>query len=322
MKTLKTGILFFLTTAALAQKPEWQQIDVVQVNREPMRATGFPFANQAEAKTGKEKAANFQSLNGLWKFKWVSKPQDVTPGFEAEKLNDAAWDNFPVPANWEFKGYGIPIYTNIPYEFGVKDDKGKIMRPTPPLVPEFDNPVGIYRKTFDLNPSWAGKQIFIHLGAVKSVFYLWCNGKKVGYSEDSKLEAEFDLTNYLKAGQNQITIQVFRYSDASYLECQDFWRISGIERDVYLFASEKTWIRDFRVQSPLVNNYQNGKLTIDLSISSKDKKTLKWVSEAVLKDGSGNEVWKQAGSFSSKPEQETRLVNFFQTVLPNVKPWS
>ncbi len=322
MRTLTTFFLLLGVHAAVGQKPEWQQIEVVQVNREPMRATGFPFANQKEAESGREKASNFHTLNGIWKFKWVPKPQDVLPGFEAENLNDAAWENFPVPANWEFKGYGIPIYTNIPYEFGAQDDKGKIMRPTPPLVPEFDNPVGIYRKTFELKKGWEGKQVFIHLGAVKSVFYLWCNGKKVGYSEDSKLEAEFDLSSHVKPGQNQITIQVFRYSDASYLECQDFWRISGIERDVYLFATEKTWIRDFKVQSPLANNYQDGKLSVDISLISKEKKPIKWVSEAVLKDGSGKEIWKQSGTFSTKPEQETRLSPFFQASLPNIKPWS
>lgn len=314
------GVL--LNQIASAQKPEWQQINVVQVNREPMRATGFPFVNEKEAAQGRENASNHLSLNGIWKFKWLPKQQDVPAGFEKENTDDRAWDNFPVPANWEFKGYGIPIYTNIPYEFGVKDAKGNIMRPTPPLVPEFDNPVGLYRKSFELPASWKGKQVFIHLGAVKSVFYIWCNGQKVGYSEDSKLEATFDLTRYLKPGKNQIALQVFRYSDASYLECQDFWRISGIERDVYLYATEPTWIRDFRVQSPLVNNYQDGKLVVDLVLDSKSSKPTEWKAEAVLKNKTGELVWQQAAPLKVQANGETRLAQVFSTILPKALPWS
>jgi beta-galactosidase len=220
---------------------EWQDIAVTNVNRAPMRASAFAYETQALADARrKEQSAYFQSLNGVWKFKWVENPSLRPTGFQAETYDVAAWDNFQVPANWEFnntgKAYGYPIYVNQPFEFGAHHpDPNKLVE----NIPSDYNPVGCYRRTFAIPETWDGRQIFIHLGAVKSAFYIWVNGTQVGYSSDSKLEAEFDITSYVRKGNNTLALEVYRWSIGSYLECQDFWRISGIERDVYLYARPK-----------------------------------------------------------------------------------
>ena len=304
------------------QIPEWKNVEVVELNREPMRASAFPYRSVDEANKDMEGASNFESLNGLWKFKWVAKPADIPVGFEEQLHEDFEWDNIQVPSNWEFKGYGIPIYTNIPYEFSRQDEKGNMLRPTPPEVPENDNPVGMYRRKFNLPTGWKDKRVFIHLGAVKSVFYIWCNNRFVGYSEDSKLEAEFDLTKYIKEGNNLITLQVFRYSDASYLECQDFWRISGIERDVYLFATEPIWLRDFCVRSPLDETYKNGILEIDAGLKSYTANNQDYSIEANLKDASGKIVWKDNQKIESKASQFNMKSDLFKAKISDVKAWS
>ncbi len=259
------------------QKPEWLDPYITEVNRLPARASAFAFENRDLAMAGnKSSSKNFFSLNGTWKFKWVSKPALKPANFYEENFDDTRWDNFKVPSNWEFAGYGTPIYVNIPYEFDLRfkssDDWGatygsKILNNTPPPIPE-ENPVGSYRKKFTLPTDWTGKEVFINLGAVKSAFYIYVNGQKVGYGEDSKLESEFNLTQYVHAGENVIALEVYRWSDGTYLECQDMWRISGIERDVYLYATPKLDLRDFKVVSVLDNNYKNGLFTLDAEIQN------------------------------------------------------
>jgi len=314
---------FFIPIPYLfGQVPEWQNPEIVSVNREPMRASGFPFRSQAEAMNGMEKATNFESMNGLWKFLWVSEPSKVPPSFEEFAFEDFNWDNIQVPGNWEFKNYGIPIYTNIPYEFSAQDAKGNIITPTPPKVPEKDNPVGIYRRSFTLPKDWSDKKVFIHLGAVKSVFYIWCNGRYIGYSEDSKLAAEFELTPFLKPGNNHITLKVYRYSDASYLECQDFWRISGIERDVYLFATEPVWLRDFFVKAGLENGYKDGSLQIDASVKSYSSSNQPYFLEAELKNKEGKSVWKGQKELMPHPNHTTDFTNILSAKIPAIKSWT
>jgi len=324
MKHFFYKILFFFCAGlkVFSQIPEWKNPEIVEKNRESMRASGFPYRSISEAKSGLDKASNFESLNGLWKFKWLPKPADIPMGFTQGLFEDFEWDNIPVPSNWEFKGYGIPIYTNIPYEFSKQDEKGKMLRPNPPEVPENDNPVGLYRRKFLLPKGWREKPVFIHLGAVKSAFYIWCNNQLVGYSEDSKLPAEFELTKYLIEGNNLITLQVLRYSDASYLECQDFWRISGIERDVYLFATEPVWLKDFFVRSSLDENYKNGIIEIDATLKSHQSKSELFSIEAFLNDANGKIIWKAAGSLGSKAMQESAKTKLLEGKIDNVLPWS
>ncbi|MCD0488703.1 DUF4981 domain-containing protein [Pedobacter sp. MC2016-14] len=242
--------------------------DVVAVNRQPMKASAFAYENKALAtQRSKEKSAYFLSLNGNWKFNWVKDPRQRPLNFFKNDFNDSKWDNFKVPANWELHGYGTPIYINTSYEFTGHAKKGAQLNP-PYDIPVDNNPVGSYRKKVVIPESWDGRQVFIHLGAVKSAFFIWVNGQKVGYSEDSKLEAEFDLTKYLKKGENLIALQVYRWSDGSYLECQDMWRISGIERDVYLYATPKLDLRDFKAIATLDKSYKNGLLDIQAEIAN------------------------------------------------------
>ena len=279
---------FSQTTPTVAQKNDWENEAVFEINREPMHATMFAYENREIALTNnREKSNFFQTLNGTWKFKWVPVAANRTMDFFTPKFKDQDWDDFPVPSNWEFKGYGTPIYVNHPYEFSTSPiannsdiysgSKDVSKYPNPPEIPHNNTPVGQYRRKFTVPENWKGRKILIHLGAVKSAFYIWVNGQKVGYSEDAKLEAEFDISKYVKysAVENTIALEVYRFSDGSYLECQDMWRISGIEREVYLYATPKVKIRDYFAKPNLDATYTNGQFGLDLSIENNSKAALK-----------------------------------------------
>ena len=324
-------LLGFLFGALNAQElpSELQTPEVVSVNRQPMRASAFGFENLAQAKRNeKEKSNLFLSLNGQWKFNWVQDPSKRPADFYRANFDDKSWDNFKVPANWELNGYGLPIYLNQPYEFAGKTKTGAKLNP-PFDIPADNNPVGSYRKKFSLPKNWDGKQVFIHLGAVKSAFFIWVNGQKVGYSEDSKLAAEFDITKYVKPGENLVALQVYRFSDGSYLECQDMWRISGIERDVYLYATSKLNVRDFKIESTLDENYTRGVFKIDAEVASYkiDKNTLHSKPDTFsvdidLQDASGKTVLED-----QIPGVHKVLGNYHTNIsisghIPGVKTWS
>ncbi|RYY56846.1 MAG: DUF4981 domain-containing protein [Chitinophagaceae bacterium] len=245
---------------------ELQSPDIVATNRMPMRASSFRYETpELAAKRDRTASRYFMSLNGAWNFNWVQDPRLRPQDFYKTDYDDAGWKTLQVPANWEMNGYGLPIYVNQPYEFaGHSKMHGKL---NPPFdIPADNNPVGSYRKKINIPQDWNGRQVFIHLGAVKSAFFIWVNGEKVGYSEDSKLAAEFDITSYVKPGENLVALQVYRWSDASYLECQDMWRISGIERDVFLFSTPKLDVYDFRAEAGLVNNYRDGLLQVSAQL--------------------------------------------------------
>ncbi|NML40570.1 DUF4981 domain-containing protein [Chitinophaga sp. G-6-1-13] len=330
-KRLLTLALTAAATAGWAQQlpSELQTPEVVSVNRLPMRASAFAFENKTLAgQRDKAKSGNFLSLNGTWKFNWVQDPRKRPVDFYKPDFNDSGWDNFKVPANWEVNGYGLPIYVNHPYEFTGRAKMGAALKP-PYDIPEDNNPVGSYRKKFDLPKDWDGKQVFIHLGAVKSAFFIWINGEKVGYSEDSKLAAEFDITRFVKPGQNVVALQVYRWSDGSYLECQDMWRISGIEREVFLYATPKLDMRDFKITASLDKSYTNGVLDINLEVSNYriDKKTnhSKPDTFAVameLVDAAGKTVLKEENS-GLKPVLGNYKTNVqFHQEVANVQSWS
>ncbi|MCX6560812.1 MAG: DUF4981 domain-containing protein [Candidatus Aminicenantes bacterium] len=251
-------------TTAGPRGNEWEDPAVFKVNTVAPHATFIPYADEKSALLMDGKASPFyKSLNGDWKFRWLEKPADVPTEFFRPEFDDAAWKTIPVPANWEFLGYGIPIYVNSSYEW-VKPPA----QPNPPHVPHDYNPTGCYRQTFTVPAEWKDKQVFIHFGAVKSAFYIWINGRYAGYSEDSKTPAEWDVTPYLKAGPNTVALQVLRWSDGSYLECQDFWRLSGIERDVYLSAAPKVRIRDFWAKADLTEAYTKGVLDVVVDLAN------------------------------------------------------
>ncbi len=308
---------------------ELQTPEIVSVNRMPMRASAFAFENRELAQQReKEKSTYFLSLNGAWKFNWVQDPRQRPVDFYKKDFNDAAWNDFKVPANWEVNGYGLPIYVNHPYEFTGHAKKGKQLNP-PFDIPEDNNPVGSYRKKFVMPDNWNGRQVFIHLGAVKSAFFIWINGEKVGYSEDSKLAAEFDITNYVRAGENLVALQVYRWSDGSYLECQDMWRISGIERDVYVYATPKLDVRDFKVMATLDKTYTNGLLQVNAEVNSYkiDRNTLHsrpdtFSLELELKDATGNTIYKDQSKEIQKVLGNYKTDVHFQTEIPGVQTWS
>lgn len=263
-KQLILGLLGTCALTAGAQSfTEWQNAEVNAVNRAPMHANYFAYENEeAASRAVKEKSENFMTLNGTWKFFWVKDSDSRPTDFWKVGYNDKGWDNLPVPGVWELYGYGDPIYVNVGYPWREQ------FKNNPPFVPVTDNHVGSYRKEIVIPADWKGKKIVAHFGSVTSNMYLWVNGKFVGYSEDSKLEAEFDLTNYVKPGaKNLIAFQVFRWCDGTYLEDQDFFRYSGVGRDCYLYARNKTHIADIRVTPDLDAQYQNGSLSVNLDMS-------------------------------------------------------
>ena len=268
-----------LATTAFAQKNEWQDPTVNEVNRAPMHAYYFAYENENAALKGCMKSStNFLSLNGIWKFNWV-KDSDARPlDFFRTGFNDKGWDEMPVPGNWELNGFGDPLYLNIGYAWRHQ------FKNNPPEIPVENNHVGSYRREITIPADWSGKEIFAHFGSVTSNIYLWVNGQFVGYSEDSKLEAEFNLTKYLKPGKNLIAFQVFRWCDGTYLEDQDFFRLGGVGRDCYLYARNKKYIQDIRLTPDLDAQYTDATLAYELNLKGSGIVDLK------LADAQGNTV--------------------------------
>ncbi len=257
-------LLALFPSLLLAQKNEWQDPKVNQVNRAPMHTNYFAYKSVESAELGnKQHSANFISLNGTWQFNWVKNSDQRPLTFWRADFDDKHWDRIEVPGVWELNGYGDPIYVNVGYAWRNQ------FKSEPPLFPVEDNHVGSYRRVIEIPTDWNGKKIMAHFGSVTSNMYLWVNGKYVGYSEDSKLEAEFDITKYVKPGKNLIAFQVFRWCDGTYLEDQDFFRLSGVGRDCYLYARNKNHISDIRVTPDLDNNYKDGSLKIDLDVIGK-----------------------------------------------------
>ena len=273
-KQLMTGLFTVLALTAGAQTfQEWRNPEINAVNRAPMHTNYFAFENaDAAKKANKKQSTNYMTLNGTWKFNWVKDADSRPTDFWKTGFNDKGWDDLQVPAVWELNGYGDPIYVNVGYAWRNQ------FQNNPPEVPTENNHVGSYRREIVVPASWNGKDIIAHFGSVTSNMYLWVNGRYVGYSEDSKLEAEFDLTPYLKPGQkNLIAFQVFRWCDGTYLEDQDFFRYSGVGRDCYLYARNKKRIQDIRVTPDLDAAYQNGSLTINLDLKGSGKVDLELV---------------------------------------------
>ena len=259
-----------LVGASYGQKiNDWENPAVFGINKEKVHATFMTYPSVELARQDDwARSPYYKLLNGLWKFHWVKKPADRPMDFYKPDYDVSKWDEIPVPSDWELQGYGTPIYTNIKYPFSPED-------PKPPHIPHDWDPVGSYRTTFTVPQNWDGRQVYICFGAVRSAFYIWVNGQKVGYSQNCKGPAEFDLTKYLKPGENILAVEVYRWSDGSYLEDQDFWRLSGIDRDVYLYATPKTHIGDFFAHAGLGQNYKNGQLKIDVSLKNQNPRKAK-----------------------------------------------
>ncbi|MDH6389098.1 beta-galactosidase [Parabacteroides sp. PFB2-12] len=306
-----------LAVTTFAQKNEWLDPTVNQVNRAPMHTNYFAYESAEAARKGcKESSENFMTLNGVWKFNWV-KDADLRPtDFFKTGFDDKGWGTMPVPGNWELNGYGEPIYVNNQYPWRNQ------FKTNPPNIPVENNHVGSYRKEIVVPASWSGKEIFAHFGSVTSNIYLWVNGQYVGYSEDSKLEAEFNLTKYLKPGKNLIAFQVYRWCDGSYLEDQDFFRLSGVGRDCYLYARAPKHIQDIRLTPDLDAAYQDATLHYELNLKGSATVELKLtdcqgteVASATVK-GSG----KQTGSMAvANPKKWTAETPNLYTLTATLK---
>lgn len=302
---------------------------VISENKEDPHTTFYSFSNEANAiKNEHQSSRNYLSLNGVWKFKWVKKPIDKPYEFFIPSYDTKDWDDIKVPANWEVQGFGTPIYANHQYEFAhykypISDEMEyvDIVHPkTPGKVPHDYNPVGSYKRSFTVDPEWTGKEVFLHIGAMKSGGFVWINGKYIGYSQGGKLPAEFNIGKHLQVGENTIAIQIYRWTDGSYLACQDFWRISGIERSVYLYAQPKTRIKDLEISSLLDKTYKNGVLAIDVEFQNHTAKTKELEVTYKLLNSSNELI---------DTESQTVVINqnsidsaSFLNTIKNVQSWS
>ena len=273
---LTLGVVVFSCFNLIAQT-EWNDVSITKVNREEARTIAIPFANEEQVRTlSTEDSPFYMSLNGVWKFNWVPEPEKKPENFQENSYNVNAWDNIDVPALWQIyglrnnKNWDPPVYTNINYPFTYDQTTYRVQE-TPredfTYNSKMKNPVGSYRREFTVPDNWDGRDIFIRFNGVMGAYYLWINGQKVGYSEDSQLPSEFNITQYIQQGTNILAIQVYRFSSTSFIECQDFWRVTGIHRDVFIWSAPKTQIRDFFFQTDLDDNYINANVSIDLELT-------------------------------------------------------
>ena len=242
---------------------DWENPKVFDINKMPRHCTLMPYPDRSSALTGTKQASSyFKTLNGSWKFNWVGNPDEAPEDFYQIAYDDGSWPEIAVPGNWEMQGYGTPIYTNITYPHA--NDPPRIMTTPPSHYTAYTerNPVGSYRREFTIPEDWDGRRVYIHFDGVMSAFYLWVNGQKVGYSQDSMTPAEFDITDYLVPGGNVLAAKVYRWCDGSYLEDQDMWRMSGIYRDVYLFSTADVHLRDFWVKCDLDSEYKDADFSV------------------------------------------------------------
>ena len=291
---LSIACLMALQSFAADKTPVWKDPTVNQVNREQRHAVFFAFESEDLAKQGdKTKSSRYLSMEGMWKFNFVKNHQDAPKDFFGLKYDDSKWVDFPVPGLFELNGYGDKIYKNIGYAWGTT------FKSNPPYIGETNNYTGSYRRTFELPADWKGQEVFFHVGSATSNLSLWVNGKYVGYSEDSKVAAEFNITKYLKPGKNLIAMQVMRWCDGSYLEDQDFWRFTGIAREVYLYATPKAHIQDIFVKQ----DFQAGKGLLNVDVKVANGKGLNV--EAQLLDANG-----------------AKVADGLQAAVADVKPWT
>lgn len=320
--------LLFISNVISAQQSKTDYIykyieneQMIGENKEPAHASFTSYSSDQQNSLFK------QSLDGQWKFKWVKSPQERPLIFMDPEFNVQDWDDIKVPANWEVEGFGIPIYVNHQYEFAdfkapVSEDitfTDRIYPSEPGKVPHDYNPVGSYRRDFELSKDWKDKEIFLHIGAMKAGGFVWINGQYVGYSQGSKLPAEFNITSYLKTGKNTIALQIYRWTDGSYLECQDFWRISGIERSVYIYAQSKVRVQDFEVVSSLNNSYQDGELSIHIDLYNHFLTRQKITIEYQLFD---RDQLIKSGSQNIALNKNSNASVTFNANIKNVKSWN
>jgi beta-galactosidase len=295
--------------ASADDRPAWNDIEVIRENTEEPRAHFVAFRSVDAALAGEITAnARYLSLNGEWKFQFADNPAKRPANFHLPEFDASSWPDIPVPSNWEREGYGHPIYVNVPYPFEIDE----------PNVPEDDNPVGSYRRTFALPADWSGDEIFLQFGAVSSAFYVWINGDYVGYSEGSKTPSEFRVTEYVKPGNNVVAVEVYRWSTGSYLEDQDFWSLSGIQRDVSIYARPAVRVRDYFVHAGLENDYRDGNFRLEVALRNDGDKSATRDMTVDLREGERT-VFTRTEELTLAPGETTREIS---TSIAEVRPWS
>jgi len=290
-------------------RPAWNDLTVIRENAEAPRAHFIPYARRNDAIARKlESNEYYQTLNGNWKFHYSDGPAQRPQDFYEPDYDVTAWADIPVPSNWERQGFGYAIYTNIPYPFP-RDE---------PNVPVDVNPVGSYRREFEIPATWSGRDVFLNLGAVSSAFYVWMNGKYVGYSEDSKTPSEFNVTPYVTAGRNMVAVEVYRWSNGSYLEDQDFWRLSGIQREVSLYARPKQRVRDFFAKASLDATNRDGQFSLELDLLNSGPITVrKSLSVEILDDKAV--IFSRDATLMLAPGSSQEHLT---ATIPAIRPWS
>ena len=306
-----------ISTTAQQQQPEWQSQYAVGLNKLDPHTYVWPYADASEVEKGTfEQSPYYMSLNGQWKFHWVKNPDTRPKDFYKPSYYTGGWADIKVPGNWERQGYGTAIYVNETYEF---DDPLFNFKKNPPLVPYAENEVGSYRRTFTVPADWKDRRIVICCEGVISFYYIWVNGHMLGYNQGSKTPAEWDITDYVQAGENIVALEVYRWSAGSYLECQDMWRLSGIERDVYLYSTPRQFIADYKVTSSLdKKEYKEGFFGLDVTVegSATGVSTLAYS----LEDTAGKTILQN--EIPIKNRGLSNFITFDEQSLPDVKRWS
>lgn len=327
MKNLKKRTFLLLlagltaTVFASAQKqplPEWQSQYAVGLNKLAPHTYVWPYANASDIEKpgGYEQSPYYMSLNGKWKFHWVKNPDNRPKDFYQPSYYTGGWADINVPGNWERQGYGTAIYVNETYEF---DDRMFNFKKNPPLVPHAENEVGSYRRTFKVPADWKGRRVVLCCEGVISFYYVWVNGKLLGYNQGAKTAAEWDITEVLTEGENVVALEVYRWSSGAYLECQDMWRLSGIERDVYLYSTPKQYIADYKLNASLdKETYKDGLFGLEVTVEGPSS-TASSITYT-LKDTFGKAVLKDAINIKSRGL--SNFIAFEEKKIPNVKPWS
>jgi beta-galactosidase len=321
-KIILLAVVIFIFSQYIMSQNVWENQNVVGINKLDPHVTLISYENIKKALAGGiSRSSYYKSLNGKWKFHWSKNPELRPVDFYKEEYDVEKWNQISVPSNWELQGYDVPIYVNQPYEFAdPRHPFTEMTKPDPPHVPHDYNPVGSYVTTFEVPDGWKDKEIILHFGAVKSAMFVWVNGVEVGYSQGSKLPAEFDITEYLKKGGNKLAVEVYRWSDGSYLECQDFWRISGIERDVYLMAKPKISIYDFFLKPEPVGNLQNWMLSSNVKIVNYNEPDNKVLTINMLLYGKNDKLINKVSKKFVNDRKTVNVTLFTKVMNPEI--WS
>lgn len=312
MRIKQVAIIILITLnyiSVLGQVLDWENPEVFAINNAAARATSLPYPTEELAiKDDYSNSPYYMLLDGVWKFNWVPKPALRPVDFYKENYDISHWKDVIVPGNWELQGYGKPIYTNIIYPFPKN----------PPFIPHEDNPVGSYKRDFEISENWNGRRVFLHFESGVAAMYVWVNGQKVGYNEGGKSPVEFDITPYIRKGKNSLSCEVYRWSDGSYLEDQDFWRLSGFERSIYLYSTAQTRIQDFFVHTDLDNKYKNAVLSIDLKLRNYTKNNFKQTVEIKLLDNNLKTVVLEKKTVNLSAESSLKSTLFKKVLSPKL----